>query len=84
MDSKSMPEFALLRELHSMFDAKYGRNIIACYIVHPTFWLKLFVTFLSPWLSNHFKDHLKYVETLKDLFQLLSREQLKLPLDILK
>ncbi len=63
---------------------RYGKNVVGFYIVHPTFLLKLFVTFLSPFLSTSFKEKLIYVDDMKHIYKILTKDQLIVPPEVLK
>lgn len=51
----------------------------ACYVVHPTFWLKVAATLLSPFMSNEISDKLRYFTALADLLGVLDLQQLNIP-----
>lgn len=61
---------------------RYSKNIYRFYVLHPTFWLKAFLTVMSPILNKTLKEKLEYIDNLKDLFQFCTQKQLQLPDDI--
>jgi O-acetyl-ADP-ribose deacetylase (regulator of RNase III) len=73
------PEFAWLRKVHDILDTKYGRNLRGFFVVHPTFWLKLLLGVLSPFLSTAFKQNLRFVNSLKELQALVPQARLFIP-----
>jgi O-acetyl-ADP-ribose deacetylase (regulator of RNase III) len=79
MTQEHMPEFAWLRQLHFIFDHKYAKNLRACYVVHPTFWLKAAVVVLSPFLNSNFTDKLRYFSRLQDLLSVVDIQRLNIP-----
>lgn len=58
---------------------RYSKNVKAVYIIHPTLWLKVFLTFMSPFLSKNFKERMVYVDSLHHIFRYYSKDQLALP-----
>jgi len=79
MTQEHMPDFAWLRQLHFIFDHKYAKNLRACYVVHPTFWLKAAAVVLSPFLNSNFTDKLKYISRLQDLLSVVDIQRLNIP-----
>jgi len=79
MSQDHMPELAWLRQLHFIFDHKYAKNLRACYIVHPTFWLKAAAVILSPFLNSNFTDKLRYFSKLSDLLSVVDLQRLNIP-----
>lgn len=79
MTQEHMPDFSWLRQLHFIFDHKYAKNLRACYVVHPTFWLKAAAVVLSPFLNSNFTDKLKYYNRLQDLLSVVDLQRLNIP-----
>jgi len=84
MSSRTLPDFSWIRTVHKIFDKKYGKNLVKLYIIHPTFWMKLFFTFMSPFLSKRMDERMQYIGSLKELFQIFPRKSLNLPKEILR
>jgi len=42
MESRETPEFSWMKQVYGIMDYKYGDHLRAFYVVHPTFWLKVF------------------------------------------
>jgi len=78
------PPFAWLRQLYGLLDYPHGQGLHAFYVVHPTFFLKVGFTLLSPFLSSSFNDKLQYINGLRDLFTIFPRASLQLPDEIFK
>jgi ganglioside-induced differentiation-associated protein 2 len=55
MENRETPSFDWLRTLHRVFDAQCGHNIRHFFILHGTFWLKMFFAVTGPFLSANFK-----------------------------
>ena len=79
MTQDHMPDFSWLRQLHFIFDHKYARNLRACYVVHPTFWLKAAAMVLSPFMNSNFSDKLRYFNRLQDLLTVMDIQRLNIP-----
>eukprot|EP00026_Physarum_polycephalum_P000798 Phypoly_transcript_00799.p1 GENE.Phypoly_transcript_00799~~Phypoly_transcript_00799.p1 ORF type:complete len:559 (+),score=118.07 Phypoly_transcript_00799:2347-4023(+) len=79
MTQEHMPDFSWLRQLHFIFDHKYAKNLRACYVVHPTFWLKAAAVVLSPFLNSNFTDKLRYFNRLTDLLSVVDIQRLNIP-----
>lgn len=57
---------------------RYGDNLGAFYVVHPTFWLKVAETVIGAFLADgRFLKKLRYIESLRELFDHVDRVQLK-------
>jgi len=79
MAQEQMPELNWLRKLHDVFDYKFARSLRVCYVVHPTFWLKLMSVILSPFISNQVTDKLRYFNGLSNLLEVIDLQQLNIP-----
>jgi len=79
MTEEGIPELSWLRRVHEFFDLKYSKNLAACYVVHPTFWLKVMAVILSPFLSPNITGKLRYFEALSELIDLLDLRLLNIP-----
>lgn len=52
-----------------------------CFVVHPTFMLKVYLTVMAPFLSSNFRSKLQYTD-LKGLFQSIDRNCITLPPEV--
>ncbi|CAG9573840.1 unnamed protein product [Danaus chrysippus] len=80
---RRMPTFAWLHECYKLVDRRLRKSLKRLYLVHPTFWLKSFVVITKPFVSYKFFRKLSYVESLKELFQLVPVEPNAIP-DLVK
>ena len=78
-DSNNRPEFGWLQQMYSVFENKYKKNMKQLYVVHPSFWFKLAVWFMSPMLSASIWNKIVYVHEVRDLFHMFRPTQLLLP-----
>eukprot|EP01117_Protostelium_nocturnum_P012380 TRINITY_DN4568_c0_g1_i1.p1 TRINITY_DN4568_c0_g1~~TRINITY_DN4568_c0_g1_i1.p1 ORF type:complete len:291 (-),score=92.59 TRINITY_DN4568_c0_g1_i1:13-885(-) len=82
MATKDNPDWNWLKEFHRIFHVKFSRNVLGCYVVHSTFWMKFWGTVWAPFLSEALRQKLFYVSNLTDLFKILPRQQFELTTDI--
>jgi hypothetical protein len=78
-DSDNRPEFAWLQQMYHVFEQKYKKNMKQLYVVHPSFWFKLALWFMSPMLSSNIWNKIVYVHEVRDLFHMFRPSQLLLP-----
>lgn len=84
MGSKSKPDFSWLKKVYNIFDDKYGEHMQQLYVLHPTFWLKFVETFFSTFASSKIFSKLRYIDRVVDLYDILGRDQIKLPQEIMQ
>lgn len=77
--AESDAPYSWLRQVYELLDWPHGDQLQAVHVVHPTFFLKMAFTMFSPFLSTQFSDKVRYVDGLKQLFELYKREALQLP-----
>jgi Rho GTPase-activating protein 1 len=53
--------FSSLANLYATMPREFRKNLKALYIVHPTFWVRSFMTFMYPFISQKFWKKLFYV-----------------------
>jgi len=79
MAQEQMPDLAWLRRLHDVFNYKFAKYLRVCYVVHPTFWLKLMAVILSPFISGQITEKLRYFNGLADLLEVVDLQHLNIP-----
>jgi len=84
MESKDTPEFSWMKQVYSIMDYKYGDHLNSFFIVHPTFWLKIFEGVVSTFVSSSFFTKVKYVSKLDELYDFLDPEQLVIPEEVIE
>jgi len=85
MEEKEKPDFSWLQRAYKILDPRYGKHLKAFYIVHPTFWLKVAETIVSAFMvDDSFWLKVRYIETLRELYNFVSHDQLVIPEDIHK
>jgi hypothetical protein len=53
--------FSSLANLYTALPREFRKNLKALYILHPTFWVRSFMTFMYPFISQKFWKKLFYV-----------------------
>jgi len=80
MEERETPEFSWMKKVYNIMDSKYGDHLSAFYVIHPTFWLKIFEGVLSSIMSNDsFWKKVRYIEHLEEIYNHIEHEQLVLP-----
>ena len=54
--SENQPDSSFFKQIYTMVDPKYKRNLRALYIVHPTWWFKLFVWWFLTFTASDLKE----------------------------
>lgn len=84
LNSKNKPSIAWLWQAYKAFDRKYKKNLKALYIVHPTNFLKIISQVFRPVISVKFGRKINYINTLTELNNHVSLEQLSIPEEVKK
>jgi len=85
MEDRESPEFSWIKKVYNIIDSKYGDHLNKFYVIHPTFWLKIFQGLISSFLVNdHFFEKVKYIENLEEIYENIDHTQLKLPENVLQ
>jgi len=82
MEDRDTPEFGWMKKIYNVMDPKYGNNLMHFYIVHSSFWLKIFETVISAFISPNFWSKVVYIDKLQDLYTNIDYEQLILPPEV--
>jgi len=82
MEDKDTPEFSWMKQVYNIMDYKYGDHLSNFYIVHPTFWLKMFETLMSTFVTSNFFTKVKYISKLDELYDFIDPEQLVIPEEV--
>jgi len=82
MNDRETPEFSWMKKIYNIIDPKYGNNLQNFYIVHSTFWLKIFETVVSAFITSSFWSKVVYIEKLIDLYNNIDPNQIVLPPEV--
>ncbi|XP_043556874.1 ganglioside-induced differentiation-associated protein 2 isoform X1 [Chiloscyllium plagiosum] len=73
------PDSEFIKKLYDIVDVKYKKNMKAFYFVHPTFRSKVMTWMFTTFSVSGLKDKVHHVESLPQLFTLISPEQIDIP-----
>jgi len=82
--SNNKPPFAWLKEVYSMFNRKYKKNMKRIFIVHPSFWTRAVLWFAKPFVSAKVWKKLFYIHKLRDIYEFFDSKTLRIPEEIIK
>jgi len=82
MNDRETPEFSWMKKIYNIMDPKYGNNLKNFYILHSTFWLKIFETVVSTFITSTFWSKVVYIEKLVDLYNNVDPNQIVLPPEV--
>jgi len=52
MEERDTPEFSWMKQVYNIMDYKYGDHLHTFFVIHPTFWLKIFEGVVSTFVNN--------------------------------
>jgi len=73
------PEFNWLKLLYRFCELKFLPHLRNFYVVHPSLWVKFTLKLLSPWMISEFKNRLKHLKSLGELFEHFDHGVLRIP-----
>lgn len=73
------PSMSWIREVYSVLEYKYRKNLKAFYIVHPTFWTKLMTWGFTTFMAPSIKDKVHGLGGLEYLYAVMDMDQLQIP-----
>jgi len=80
MESRDTPEFGWMKQIYNIMDYKYGDHLNSFFVVHPTFWLKIFEGVISTFMTNeNFWTKVRYIDKLDDLYDSIEQDQIVFP-----
>lgn len=82
--SNNKPPFAWLKEVYSIFNRKYKKNMKRIFLVHPTFWTKAVLWFAKPFVSAKVWKKFYYIQRLRDIYEYFDSKTLSIPEEIIK
>jgi O-acetyl-ADP-ribose deacetylase (regulator of RNase III) len=77
--ASNKPPFAWLKQLYTIFNRKYKKNLKRLFIVHPTFWTKLATWFAKPFVSKKVWNKVIYIERLREIYEYLDPTKTVVP-----
>jgi len=85
MEERDTPEFSWMKQVYNIMDYKYGDHLHTFFVIHPTFWLKIFEGVVSTFVNNDsFWKKVRYVNKLEEIYEHVDPEQLVFPEEVYK
>ncbi|KAG7229076.1 hypothetical protein INR49_013195, partial [Caranx melampygus] len=76
---RKMPGISWLKRCYQMIDRKLRKNLKCLIIAHPTWFIRTVLAISRPFISVKFMDKIRYVQTLKELSQIIPMEHVQIP-----
>lgn len=73
------PDMAFLKQVYSILDNKYRKNMKAFYIIHPTWWSKLATWFFTTFTASDIKNKVISMRGVQYLYGTIFPDQLDIP-----
>uniref|UniRef100_A0A3B5MQ46 CRAL-TRIO domain-containing protein n=1 Tax=Xiphophorus couchianus TaxID=32473 RepID=A0A3B5MQ46_9TELE len=76
---EKLPGIGWLKECYTTIDRRLRKNLKGFYVVHPTWYIKIVVTIIKPFISSKFSRKLQFVNTLQELSLFIPTEHVQIP-----
>lgn len=73
------PDMSFLRRVYNSLPSKFGRNLNAFYVVHPTVFSRVFMWFFTQFTASQMKDRYHSFNSLHQLYSFIPSDQLDIP-----
>ncbi|XP_069126491.1 protein GDAP2 homolog [Argopecten irradians] len=73
------PPMNYLRQVYSLLDNKYRKNLKAFYIIHPTWWSKLATWFFTTFTASDIKNKVFSLRGVQYLYRSIAPDQIDVP-----
>ncbi|XP_037681966.1 bcl-2/adenovirus E1B 19 kDa-interacting protein 2-like protein [Choloepus didactylus] len=74
-----VPTLSWIRQCYLTLDRRLRKNLRALVVVHATWYVKAFLALLRPFISSKFTRKIRYLDSLGELAQLISLDQVHIP-----
>jgi hypothetical protein len=81
--AENKPPLGWLREVYGIFNRKYKKNLKRLFIVHPSWWVKVVLFFVSPFVSSKFWKKVEKVDSIHAMHAEVDPNALRIPAPIL-
>ncbi|XP_037536006.1 protein prune homolog 2 [Nematolebias whitei] len=81
---RRMPGFSWMKRCYQMIDRRLKKNLKMFFIVHPSWFVRTLLGITRPFISSKFSSKIKYVNSLKELGELIPMEYVHIPPSIIK
>lgn len=76
---EKLPGIGWLKECYTTIDRRLRKNLKGFYVVHPTWYIKILITIIKPFISSKFSRKLQFVNTLQELSHHVPTEHVQIP-----
>ncbi|CAL1264929.1 unnamed protein product [Larinioides sclopetarius] len=81
--NENIPSLQFLKDVYSILEYKYKKNLRTFYIVHPTFWSRLVCWWFTTFTASSIKNKVQLLGGIEYLYYLIPPDQLEIPSFIL-
>ncbi|XP_018523923.1 protein prune homolog 2 isoform X4 [Lates calcarifer] len=81
---RRMPGFSWMKKCYQMIDRRLKKNLKMFIIVHPSWFIRTLLGITRPFISSKFSSKIKYVNSLKELGEIIPMEYVHIPPSIVK
>ncbi|XP_044095121.1 bcl-2/adenovirus E1B 19 kDa-interacting protein 2-like protein [Neovison vison] len=74
-----VPPLGWMRQCYHTLDRRLRKNLRALVVVHATWYVKAFLALLRPFISSKFTRKIRFLNSLGELAQLISLDQVHIP-----
>ncbi|KAI4549017.1 hypothetical protein MJG53_020339 [Ovis ammon polii x Ovis aries] len=74
-----VPPLSWIRQCYHTLDRRLRKNLRALVVVHATWYMKAFLALLRPFISSKFTRKIRFLNSLGELAQLISMDQVHIP-----
>ncbi|XP_030680452.1 bcl-2/adenovirus E1B 19 kDa-interacting protein 2-like protein isoform X1 [Nomascus leucogenys] len=74
-----VPPLSWIRQCYRTLDRRLRKNLRALVVVHATWYVKAFLALLRPFISSKFTRKIRFLDSLGELAQLISLDQVHIP-----
>ncbi|KAF7210790.1 bcl-2/adenovirus E1B 19 kDa-interacting protein 2-like protein isoform X2 [Nothobranchius furzeri] len=76
---EKLPRISWLKECYTTIDRRLRKNLKSFYVVHPTWYIKVVITIIKPFISTKFSRKLQFVNGLQQLSHFIPTEHVQIP-----
>ncbi|XP_059192944.1 protein prune homolog 2-like isoform X2 [Centropristis striata] len=81
---RRMPGFTWMKKCYQMINRRLKKNLKMFIIVHPSWFIRTLLGITRPFISSKFSSKIKYVNSLKELGEIIPMEYVHIPPSIVK
>ncbi|CAB1422935.1 unnamed protein product, partial [Pleuronectes platessa] len=81
---RRMPGFSWMKKCYQMIDRRLKKNLKMFIIVHPSWFIRTLLGITRPFISSKFSSKIKYVNSLRELGEIIPTEYVHIPPSIIK